>query len=421
VALLAVVPLGCSSARPFPPLDLPPAEHLVEVRGASTGQAHGEGDVQLASALPRHVLVISGGAANGAYTVGVLKGWSASGKRPAFDVVTGISTGGLIAPFAFVGPECDDTLQRLYTHLHSSDVYQFRFLPTLLWSDSVADSTPLRHLIEGDITPELLAKIARAHAAGRRLYVGTTDLDRKQLVVWDLGAIAASSDPGKLELFRKILLASASVPGVLPTVPIDVEVDGHHYTELHVDGGISSSLFLQPAMLGLGASRPAPASPDSRTVYTMVAGKLLLPPRPVERTLPAVAGEALRGLMQSQMEGDLLRIYLLARTAGYHFALNAVPEDFPADSDVLTFNPVIMQKLFDWGYREGLAGKCWRSLPPGVTPQEQVTPRGGVLFHAEGTVTRQAAAGPGLNRAGSGSPANVEQTVFDPVTEDRQK
>ena len=82
----------------------------------------------------------------------------------------------------------------------------------LLWSDSLADSTPLRKHIEAEITPECLAGVARAHAEGRRLYVGTTDIDAKRLVIWDLGAIAASDDPGKLTLFRRVVLASASVP-----------------------------------------------------------------------------------------------------------------------------------------------------------------------------------------------------------------
>src|SRR5262245_36186162 len=201
--LAAVLLAGCMTERPLRPLNLPLTYRLVELKDAPAGGASDQaGDVRPVAYAPRNVLVLSGGGANGAFTAGVLNGWPASGTRPQFDVVTGISTGALIAPFAFLGPEYDEELARNYTGLHDGDIYRRRPLPALLWSDALADSAPLRRRIEAQITSELLARIARAHTQGRRLYVGTTDLERKQLVVWDLGAIAAGEDPGKLELFR---------------------------------------------------------------------------------------------------------------------------------------------------------------------------------------------------------------------------
>ena len=360
--------------------------------------------------------MLSGGGANGAYTVGVLNGWTTTGARPQFDVVTGVSVGALIAPFAFLGPEYDDILARSAASLRADGVYHRRPLPALLWSDSLADSAPLRRRIAAEITPELLAKIAQAHAGGRRLYVGTTDLDTKRLVVWDLGALAAGNDPGKLELFHKVLLASASVPGVLPPVAIDVEVNGQRYTELHVDGGVSASLFLQPAMLGLRQERNHQATVPDTTVYVIVAGKLRPPSRPVERRLFPVAEESIRGVLRAQFEGDLLKTYLLTRFAGAQFALTAVPDDFPEETDSLSFDPRIMRELFERGRELGADSNGWRSLPPGLTREEHAPPRGGVTFTLE---DQQEQGSDAANPVGVGPRSGVGlRKLLDRVTDD---
>jgi len=140
---------------------------------------------------------------NGAYIAGVLKGWTSSGTRPRFDVVTGISTGALIAPFAFLGPEYDAELERLYTSMRRENILR----PRLFWLDSVASSEPLEQRIAAGATPDILRRIAEAHRQGRRLYVGTTNLDAKRLVVWDLGGIAARNSEESRVLFQKVLLA----------------------------------------------------------------------------------------------------------------------------------------------------------------------------------------------------------------------
>jgi predicted acylesterase/phospholipase RssA len=178
----------------------------------------------------RNVLVLSGGGKDGAFSAGVLTGWSASGTRPTFDVVTGVSTGALIAPLAFLGSRYDQLLRENYTGVRTKDVYRMRPWLSVLWSDALADSSPLQRRIDAQVTDEFLAEIARAHAAGRRLYIGTTNLDTGRLVYWDMGAIAAGTDPNKRDLFRKVLLASCSIPGLLPPVPIEIAVDGRRYT-----------------------------------------------------------------------------------------------------------------------------------------------------------------------------------------------
>jgi predicted acylesterase/phospholipase RssA len=386
-AVSAVVLLsGCTPARPYPPLDVLDSARLVEVHSSPAGT---DSSILQVSQAPRSVLVLSGGGMNGAYTAGVLKGWTASGQRPRFDVVTGISTGALIAPFALLGPEYDDALERAYTTARNSDIFRKRSPLLLPFADSLADSTPLRKHIEAQITPEVLAQVARAHAEGRRLYVGTTNLDSKQLVVWDLGAIAAGDDPDRLALFRRVLLASASVPGLLPPVPINVEVNGRRYTELHVDGGVTASLFLRPRMLGRGRGQ----SNEDTSVYVIVAGKLRPTPQPVARRLIQVSEQSIQGILQSQFEGDLLRIYLLARFTGARFALAAVPQEFPEGPDSLSFDPRVMRALFDEGYRSAGSGSVWRSTPPGLTAGEQPPPREGVRFELKEDTTPAGSSG----------------------------
>src|SRR5947209_936043 len=186
---------------------------------------------------PLNVLAMSGGGIYGAFDVGVLNGWSAAGTRPVFDVVTGISTGGLISTFAFLGPRYDAFLHDSYVNISSDDIYRRRRLLALLRSDSFASSAPLQRRIMEAITPAVLAEVAREHAAGRRLYVGTTNLDTKRLVIWDMGGIASNGTPDALRLYQKVVLASASVPGFFPPVSIDVEFNGTRYRELHADGG----------------------------------------------------------------------------------------------------------------------------------------------------------------------------------------
>lgn len=366
------------------PLSLPIGSRLVELGEASpvvpSLQASNIQPVSDTESTPHNVLVLSGGGANGAYTVGVLNGWTASGQRPQFDVVTGISTGALIAPFAFLGSEYDETLRRSYTECKESDIFSRRWLPALLWADSLADSTPLKKRITLEITPDIVAQVANAHRTGRRLYVGTTDLDSKRLVVWDMGAIAAGNDANKLELFRDVLLASASVPGLLPPVDIHIEVDGKPHTELHVDGGVSASLFLQPSMLGVHPDQESPDTRDDLHVYVVVAGQLQLPRRPVKRRLSKVLEESVGGVLQSQLEGDLLKTYLLARYAGAQFALTSVPKDLTEEANSLAFDPLNMQRLFKTGFDHAETRVGWQFVPESVTLDEQMPPRSRVQF-----------------------------------------
>ena len=212
-------------------------------------------------------LSMSGGGDKGAFGAGFLNGWTASGTRPTFKLVTGISTGALIAPFAFLGPEYDEVLKNAYTTISADEVLRKRGL-SRFWRDAVADTEPLAALIARDVDEDVLKAVARAHGQGRRLYVGTTHMDAGRLVVWNMGAIASSGHPEALALFRKVMLASASVPVAFPPVLIEVEVDGERYDEMHADGGVETQMFFLAALTGHGDLNIADTAEISRVLWS---------------------------------------------------------------------------------------------------------------------------------------------------------
>ena len=396
--LALAVATGCTPVRDFPAPSLSASARVFDAEPAPEERPNvipaNHSTARAAACEPKNVLVLSGGGMNGAYPAGVLNGWSEAGIRPRFDVVTGISAGALIAPFAFLGPGHDDALAR-NAILHAEDVYRSRSIFAIPWAVSLADSARLCHLIRTEITAEVLEEIAQAHRAGRRLYVGTTNLDTKRPVVWDMGAIAAGDNPKKLDLFQNVLLASSSVPGLFPPVAINVEIDGKKCTELHVDGGVSASLFLQPRMLGVEPGEPPPA-PDGCSVYVIVAGKLNPDPAPVRQRLISVSGGAISGLLQAQFDGDLLRVYLLSLYAGANFQLAAIPQEFQLGESSMAFDTTVMRAMFADGRQFGRAGGPWRGVPPGLNPDEWQAPRRGVRLTTHAGSLPPAPSGPGV-------------------------
>ncbi|MGC5799317.1 patatin-like phospholipase family protein [Sphingomonas sp. NFX23] len=223
------------------------------------------------SGVPRVLLSVSGGSDKGAYSAGLLNAWTHRGDRPVFDIVTGVSTGALIAPFAFLGSDQDGTLRTIYTNLSRKDVYRTRILSGLFGGASVLDTKPLRALIDRYVTPAFLERIAQEHRHGRRLLVMTANLDAQRGVIWDMGAIAASASPERVVLFQQVLLASASIPGAFPPVLIKSAANGQQIEEMHVDGGTIGSFFVLPkAMLALGASDDKSAG----VIYILYNGRL---------------------------------------------------------------------------------------------------------------------------------------------------
>ncbi len=330
---------------------------------------------------PRQILALSGGGIHGAFTAGVLNGWSDTGNRPTFDVVTGVSVGALIATYAFLGPDYDAELKRLFTTVSDRDIYRRRGPLAPLRSDSIASSEPLRRLIEAQITDDVLARVADAHARGLRLYVGTTNLDTRRFVVWDMGAIASR---GELKLYRDIILASASVPGLFPPVRIDVEINGKSYSEMHGDGGVTAQVFVQRSMFGGDTTlAPARGKCSNSTVWVITAGKLYADASCTgDRTLE-IGVNAINALLYSQTRNDIRRIAALAYESKAEFRLTALPQNFPLDPATRQFDPETMGKLFDVGHAIGRSGrKGWKDAPPPPDDVEQTPPRTGTQFAA---------------------------------------
>ena len=316
---------------------------------------------------PASMLAISGGGDAGAFGAGLLTGWTAAGTRPEFKVVTGVSTGALIAPFAFLGSSYDPVLKAVYTEVSQSDIFKPRGLLKGFFGDAMADTTPLFRLVQRHVDRPLLDAIAAEYAKGRLLLVGTTNLDTLEPVIWNMTAIAANHDPRAPELFRKVLLASASIPGAFPPVLIDVEVGGAHYQEMHVDGGAMAQVFMYPPSLqasDMGVTR-------QRTLYIIRNARLDPDWASVRRRTLPIVGRAVSGLMQSQGVGDLYRIFLTAQRDGVDYNLAYIPPTFTTPH-VKEFDTGYMRQLFRTGFDMAAAGYPWRKEPPGyVAPFRQ--------------------------------------------------
>jgi len=314
-----------------------------------------------------NILALSGGGSNGAFGAGILNGWSAAGTRPIFKIVTGISTGALIAPFAFIGEDYDQVLKQVYTSVETKDIMKLKsYVISEKGLDSLADSSPLRKLITKFVTESVIRNVALAHQTGRRLYIGTTDLDFGRLVIWNMGAIAANNRPESDNLFRKILLASASIPILLPPVYIPVEVRDEVYEEMHVDGGVSTQVFLYGDILNLDdvASSIGLSSVGPARIYIIQNLKSLPQYEPVASNLTSISKKTVTGLLSNQGNGDLYRIYAIAQREGIKFKLVFIPATYES-IDPLNFDPVSMKRLFDLGYRMALSGDPWQNHPPG--------------------------------------------------------
>ena len=315
-------------------------------------------------------LAISGGGPNGAFGAGLLNGWTTTGKRPVFKIVSGVSTGALMAPFAFVGPSYDGALREFYTTTSSRNIFRaLSIIPQLLTGDSLADSGPLASLIDQHVDAVLLARVADAHARGRRLYVGTVDLDAQQFVIWNMGLIAASGRPEALELFRKVMLASASVPIAFPPVFFEVEAGGRGYDEMHVDGAVAARLFLTGGVFDISIIRTrAGRGPGRENIYVIHNGQLPPVAEQTPRSLRGIASRTLQAAGRAGVVGDLFRLYAVALATEASLNWTTIPDDVEIEGSEV-FDPVVMGRLYELGYRKGTEGPAWVTSPPGLRYQ----------------------------------------------------
>jgi hypothetical protein len=314
-------------------------------------------------------LALSGGGANGAFGAGFLNGWTAAGTRPVFKIVTGVSTGALMAPFAFLGPAYDGALREFYTTTRTQDIARFgsplALLGQLLGGEALGDTGPLAELIARHVDERLLVSVAAAHAQGRRLYVGTADLDSQQFVVWNLGLIASSGRPDALSLFRKTMLASASIPIAFPPVLFEVEAGGRRYDELHVDGGVGANVFLNGGVFRSSIVRTRGGlGPGREEIFIIHNGQLRVPSSPTPRSVRGIAKRVFEAAGRSAVVGDLFRIYSFAlrNDAGFNW-ITIEPDVVLTGAEL--FDPAKMTALYAVGYDAARAGPQWRSMLPG--------------------------------------------------------
>jgi predicted patatin/cPLA2 family phospholipase len=324
-----------------------------------------------AASAPQYFLALSGGGDDGAFGAGLLAGWSERGNRPSFDVVTGVSTGALSAPFAYLGRDYDPQLKQVYAESSADSIYRARSILAAVTDDAMADDAPLRNMIARYVSGAMVRKIAEEYRKGRLLLILTTNLDQGRPVVWNIGAIAASGSPASRDLIIDVLLASASMPAIFPPVMIDVTVEGKKYQEMHVDGGTVAQAFLYPpsysarqAAARLGISEAKFRASRKRIAYIIRNGRLSRPEQAVERQTVAIAKQAISTMIESSGVNDTYRMYLITRRDGVDFNLASIGDDFGVPYKG-PFDRGYMNALFAYGFEKGRAGYPWQKTPPG--------------------------------------------------------
>ncbi len=313
-----------------------------------------------------YFLGMSGGGQWGAFGAGILKAWSASGTRPEFTGVSGVSTGAIIAPFAFLGSEYDSVLEEVYTTYSTDQLVEQRIFSGLVSGDSLFDTAKLEAVIKDKVTPEFLDKIAAEHRKGRLLLVGTTDLDAGRPVIWNMGAIAASGHPDAPHLFRQVILASASIPVAFPPALIDVMTPGGEvYDEMHVDGGATSQVtFVSPDIPIRMATIEALGRNLDRHLYLIMNNDLAPPYQQIRPRIADIGSAAVSSLIRGSGIGDLYKLFLISQRDDIEFDVTWIPASVPCPDPSEVFDRVFMKCLFDVGGELFREGNLWRNLPP---------------------------------------------------------
>jgi predicted acylesterase/phospholipase RssA len=313
----------------------------------------------------QRLLALSGGGANGAFGAGLLSGWTETGTRPDFDIVTGVSTGAILAPFAFLGPGYDRQLVDIYRTGSQEKVFKPNPLLKVALGSAALDTTPLKKQIDQYFTSDLVAAIAQEHQRGRNLFIITTHLDANRPVVWDIGAMALAGGSEHLQMIRRVILASASIPGLFPPVPIQFEHQGHTFTELHVDGGVSHNVFAYAPQIPIARLNALFGADIRREIYVIVNGNLRLPYSPAPTGSLSISARAVGTLLQNHLNADLERIYFLAQRDGIDFKMVAIPQFFAA-SGAAGFDTSYMRTLLSLGQAIGRKELFWETSPPSL-------------------------------------------------------
>ncbi len=358
--------LGIPNARFMP--DTQAAALFEEFAAASRREAQHLGlpaDTDPRRLPPAHLLALSGGSDHGAFGAGVLVGWTELGTRPEFKLVTGISTGALIAPLAFIGSSKDPVLREVYTAVGPDQIFRTRDWLSIPFSDALADTRPLREMLARHVNEPTVAQIAEGYRQGRLLLIGTTNLDAMRGVIWNIGAIAASGRQGAAALIRDIMLASASVPTAFPPVMVEVEAEGRTWQEMHVDGGAMAQTFLYPPALTRGRNLRAGALARERHAWVIRNARLGGEWQETERDVLTIAGRAIASMIATSGQNDILRLQSNAERDGIDFNLTYIREDFTLPW-ARPFDREWMRALFEYGRRRTLEGRAWEGGHPSL-------------------------------------------------------
>jgi hypothetical protein len=308
---------------------------------------------------PLNILAISGGGSGGAFGAGALVGLDRRGERPSFTVVTGVSTGALLAPFAFLGPAWDQQLIEAYADGRSEHLLQSRGVG-FLFRSGIYKSKPLIDLVNHFVTDALIEAIAQESAKGRLLLVATTYLDKGETVIWDMGAIAAQGGEAAGTLFRDVLVASASIPGLFPPVLIHVEDSGVPYDEMHVDGGMTAPFFFAPEIAVI-----MPISFDElrgANLYILINGQLIAPQTTTADKTEAVLMQSFAAQMNHASRTELELSAAFAQQNGINFRFSRIPAEYPFQGP-LNFNAASMRALFNYAAGCAEEGHIWTTVP----------------------------------------------------------
>lgn len=315
-------------------------------------------------------LALSGGGGDGAYGAGILNGWSASGLRPEFTIVSGVSTGALIAPFAFLGSGYDAYLTDFYTSGIGETLVKSPNIVNVVFGSGLFGDERLREVIGRYVTPALLEAVAAEHAKGRRLFVVTTNLDSQRAVIWNMGAIAASGAPNARNLFRDVLTASASVPAVFQPQMVDVQAGGRTFQEMHVDGSVVIPVFTLPQAFLQGQGRLGRVG--KAEIYVVMNGRLAPEFAVTPNDALSIAGRSFTAASRARSRATLSATEAFSRRNGIGFNLTYIDDSAPSTSASRGFDTAYMRKLYNSGYEKGRTGRFWQDTVPAASSPQQV-------------------------------------------------
>lgn len=308
----------------------------------------------------RTYLALSGGGEDGAYGAGLLNGWTDAGTRPTFSIVSGVSTGALIAPFAFLGSAYDATLRDIYTSGVAASLLEDPNPLKAIFGSGLFGNAKLRQLVAKYYDANVVAAVGDEYAKGRHLAIVTTNIDSQRTAIWDMGRIASLRTPESLRLFQDVVAASASLPVVFEPMLITAEASGRKFQEMHIDGGVTAPILTLPEAFLLRNAKLA--KPANLQLFILVNNKIEREFQLVTNSTVDIASRSSSTMVKTQTRSILYDTYAFARRNKFCFNLTYIEGERP--SAPAGFNTAYMRELFQYGYGRAQGGHAWSRSPP---------------------------------------------------------